>query len=357
MIGFLQSGVAFVFVLGVLIFIHELGHFIVAKRVGIRVDAFSLGFPPNIFARKWRGTEYRIGIIPLGGYVKMAGENPDEKVTGSPDEFMSKSVGQRFLVIFAGPLMNYLFAVALSVLVLMAFGARVADTSSAVIGSVIQASPAEEAGLQAGDVVLAVNGQPVGSFDSMAARIHPLEGQPVVLTWAHGSDTLTEEISTRPTPVINEDGTIDTVSLIGVGPAYGFHSMSIGDALTTGFVEANLKVALTAHFAYRLIVGEESIRNVGGPVFIAQASGEMARRGLYYVLSLMILLSVNLAVLNILPIPVLDGGQLAFLGIEVVRRGPLSAKTRMIAQQVGVVMILSLILVVFYNDIMRLFTG
>ena len=106
MIGFLQSGAAFIFVLGVLIFIHELGHFIVAKRVGIRVDAFSLGFPPNIFARKWRGTEYRIGLIPLGGYVKMAGENPDEKATGAPDEFMSKTVGQRFLVILAGPLMN-----------------------------------------------------------------------------------------------------------------------------------------------------------------------------------------------------------------------------------------------------------
>ena len=150
---------SFVFVLGVLIFIHELGHFLIAKRVGIRVDQFSLGFPPHIFKKAWGQTEYCIGIIPLGGYVKMAGEQPDEAATGAPDEFMSKTVGQRAAVIFAGPFMNYVLAILLLIGIAFLVGRPVTDPDRVVVGEMVAEGPAEKAGLLPGDVILAIDGQ------------------------------------------------------------------------------------------------------------------------------------------------------------------------------------------------------
>lgn len=351
----LTTVVAFVFVLGVLIFIHELGHFLVAKRVGIKVERFSLGFPPNIFTRKYGETEYCIGAIPLGGYVKMAGENPDEESTGSPDEFMSKSIWQRAAVILAGPFMNYVLAVVIMIGIYLVVGQAITDPDRAMIGNVSADGPAEKAGIVDGDQIIAINGDPVSGFASMRDKINSVVAGPIDLEWIHQGDTLNATVETVIGEIPNMEGGIDSVGIIGIEEKpIGFKKYSFGEAVGQGFHDTHQIVYVTAKFVKQLVFGEVSTKMLGGPLFIAQQSGKVARRGFLYLLSFMALLSVNLAVLNVLPIPVLDGGHLVFLLIEAVKRSPLSMKARMVSQQIGMVVLLALIVFVTYNDILRL---
>ncbi len=347
---------SFVFVLGILIFIHELGHFLVAKRAGIRCEQFSLGFPPHLFKRKWGETEYCIGVIPLGGYVKMAGEQPGEESTGAPDEFMSKTVGQRAAVIFAGPFMNYVLAIFLLIGISWLAGRPVTDDSKIIVGEVAEDKPAEMAGLEPDDVIIAIDGKPVSDFDSARVMINAKVEKPVELTWVSGTDTISKDIVTTSGELPNLDGGIDTVGVIGFTEKVlrteraGF-IQAVGD----GFVQAHMLVWYTVKFVKQLVMGQISPKLIGGPVFIAQESGRQAQKGAANLFFFMALLSVNLAILNVLPIPVLDGGHLVFLAIEKIRGGPLSMRARVIAQQVGIVVILTLVVFVTYNDILRIF--
>ncbi len=179
---------ATVFVLGVLIFIHELGHFIMAKWSGIRVERFSLGFPPNLFAKKWGETEYAIGMIPLGGYVKMSGENPDEEASGAPWEFMSKPVWKRFLVIFAGPFMNFVLAI---IILSSLFFFRGKEIDDVYVGDVTENSPAQMAGIQTDDLITTVDGVTITRFNDMTDIIYKKVEEPVVVTWRRGSEDFT----------------------------------------------------------------------------------------------------------------------------------------------------------------------
>ncbi len=349
---------SFIFVLGILIFIHELGHFLVAKRVGIRVDQFSLGFPPHIFKKNWGGTEYCIGVIPLGGYVKMAGEQPGDSTTGSPDEFASKIIGQRAAVIFAGPFMNYVLAIVLLIAIAWLAGRPVTDQNRVLVGEVSPDFPAAKVGLQPDDQIIAVNGEPVSNFDSARVRINSFVEQPVQLTWVRGSDTVTRELVTEIGEVPNLEGGIDTVGVIGfTQKIIGSERVSFGAAAQEGFVRAHQLVWLTVKFVKQLVTAEVSVKMVGGPLFIAQESGRQAQRGAANLFFFMALLSVNLAVLNVLPIPVLDGGHLLFLAVEKIRGGPLPMRARIIAQQVGIIAILTLVVFVTYNDILRIIRG
>ncbi len=347
---------ATIFVLGILIFIHELGHFAVAKWVGIRVERFSLGFPPNIFSRKKGETEYCIGVIPLGGYVKMAGEQPNEEATGSPDEFMSKSVAQRAAVIFAGPFMNYVLAIALLAGIFFFGGRALVDENRVLVGELTEAGPAAEAGLASGDEIVAINGEPIANFDSLRIRINAFVEEPLTLTWISGGDTITREITTMASPLPNMDGGVDTVGIIGFQQKIiGYERYGLGESITRGFTTTHELVYLTVRFVKQLVTAQVSVKMVGGPLFIAQQSGREAEKGAASLFFFMALLSVNLAVLNILPIPVLDGGHLVFLAIEKIKGSPVSVRARMIAQQVGVVLLLSLIVFVTYNDVLRVF--
>ncbi len=349
---------SFIFVLGILIFIHELGHFLVAKRVGIRVEKFSLGFPPNIFSRKVGDTEYCIGAIPLGGYVKMIGENPEEKTTGAADEFSSKTVGQRAAVILAGPFMNYLLAIVILIGVIFFSGKAIKDFTKITVGEVTQDSPAFKAGLQPDDVIIAFGDEPVTHFDSLRTRINAVVADTVQLTWVHGSDTVHKLIVTEATEIPNIDGEMDTVGIIGFSHKIThYESYGVMESIGQGFIYAHVIVWETVKFLKKAISGQVSAKMIGGPVFIAQQSGKEARKGAASLFFFMALLSVNLAVLNILPIPILDGGHLVFLALEKIKGSPLSLKARGIAQQVGLLLLLATILMVTYNDIMRLFTG
>ncbi len=352
------TAVSFIFVLGILIFIHELGHFLVAKRVGIKVERFSLGFPPNIFSKKWGETTYSIGVIPLGGYVKMAGEHPHEEVTGSPDEFMSRSVGQRAAVIFAGPFMNYVLSIVLLIGIFFFTGRAVFDEVRVVVGEVVDDSPAQKAGLQVDDVIIAVNGEPVSRFDSARVRINAVVADDLNLMWLRNSDTLTATITTVTEEVPNLDGGVDTVGIIGFSQkVLRYERYSFTESIRHGFVTAHVIVWETVKFIKKVLAGQVSAKMIGGPIFIAQQSGKEAKKGASNLLFFMALLSVNLAVLNVLPIPILDGGHLVFLGLEKVKGSPLSVRARMVAQQVGLVILLGLILVVTYNDILRWIRG
>jgi len=349
---------SFIFVLGVLVFIHEFGHFVVAKRVGIRVDRFSLGFPPNIIARKWGETTYCIGLIPLGGYVKMAGENPDEKATGDPDEFMSKSVGQRATVIFAGPFMNYLLSVLILAGILFFSGQPLVDTDRALVGEVVEGLPASQAGIKPGSQILRVNGELVEDFESMRIRINEHVAEPIELTWLYDGDTCTAMVTTTIAEQPNLKGGLDSVGIVGiVVKIIGYEKFGLLTSLKRGFVTTNRIAVEIVKFVKRAITGEISAKLIGGPLFIAQQSGKEARKGAPSLFYFMALLSVNLAILNVLPIPILDGGQLLFLAIERIKGSPLSMKARVTAQQAGLIVILTLVVMVTYNDVMRFVRG
>lgn len=346
---------SFIFVLGILIFIHELGHFLVAKRVGIRVDQFSLGFPPHIFKRQWGSTEYCIGVIPLGGYVKMAGEQPGDATTGSPDEFVSKTIGQRAAVIIAGPFMNYVLAIFLLIGISWFAGRPITDPNRVLIGEVAPDLPAAEVGLQPDDQIIAVNGEPVSNFDSARVRINAFVEKPIELTWVRGTDTITREVVTDLGELPNLDGGVDTVGIIGFSQKIiGTEQVGFFTAVQQGFVRTHTLVWYTIKFVKQLVTAEVSVKMVGGPLFIAQESGRQAQRGPASLFFFMALLSVNLAVLNVLPIPVLDGGHLLFLLVEKIKGGPVPMRWRIIAQQVGIIAILTLVVIVTYNDILRM---
>jgi regulator of sigma E protease len=346
-----------IFVLGVLIFIHELGHFLVAKWSGIRVDRFSLGFPPSILKKKAGETEYCIGVIPLGGYVKMAGENPDEESTGAPYEFMSKPVIVRTAVVIAGPFMNFVLAWLILWGLFFIQGEAVTDPNHVVIGAVSPDGPAAKAGITDGDIITSINGTPVKTFSDMAVLISEEVEKPITIAWDRDGREMSANVTTESEETYNAQGDKIAVGRIGVGEKGVYHRLGFFNAAYEGFSETVVFVRMIGDFVWNLISLKVSPKMIGGPVFIAQMTGQRAQLGMSALLVFMAFLSVNLAILNVLPIPALDGGHLVFLLIEKVKGSPLSINQRMIAQQVGLVFLLIVIVMVTYNDIVRFISG
>ncbi len=340
---------ATIFVLGVLIFIHELGHFAVAKWSGIRVEKFSLGFPPTLISKKKGETEYAIGVIPLGGYVKMAGENPGEETKGEPYEFMSKPVWKRFLVILAGPFMNFVLAV-----IVLAGLYLVRGKDMVTVGQVLEDGPAEQAGMKSGDVILSIDGIEIESFYQMANRIiYPRVEEPITVTWMRDGQKFTETIVTykgwRQT-----GGDSIAVGQIGISPGFPkYEPLGFFGAMAAGFNQTIYYVEEIYHFVVGFFTQRTKASDLGGPVLIAQVAGEAARIGIAALLDFLALLSVNLAILNILPIPVLDGGHIVFLFLEKLKGSPVSIKARLVAQQIGMALLLVLVIYITFNDISR----
>jgi regulator of sigma E protease len=346
-----------IFVLGVLIFIHELGHFIMAKRAGIKVEKFSLGFPPAILSKKIGETEYCIGLIPLGGFVKMAGENPNEQTTGSPFEFMSKSVAARSAVVIAGPFMNFLLAWFILWGIYLYQGEGVTDPDHAVIGYIVPDGPATKAGLKEGDIITSVNGTAIAGFHEMANLVSAQPGKDIAIAWQRGGQTMTATVTTGTEEAYNDQGVKVPVGRIGVGQQSTYKRLNIFSAAWRGMAKTAELVAMVFKFLYDLVTMRISAKMIGGPVFIAQMAGQTAQAGFTTLLIFMSMLSVNLAILNVLPIPVLDGGHLVFLLIEKIKGSPLTMQQRVIAQQIGMVFLLLVIVLVTYNDIVRFVTG
>ncbi|WP_461394988.1 RIP metalloprotease RseP, partial [Deferrisoma sp.] len=356
-VTFVHSTLSFVVLLGVLVFVHEFGHFLVAKRLGIRVLKFSLGFGPKLWGWRRGETEYLVSAVPLGGYVKLFGEDPDEPL--APGEgarsFSARPVSHRIATVVAGPAMNFVLAVVVFSL-LSLFGTPILQ---AVVGQVSPGMPAEAAGLQPGDRITAIDGEPVASWDEMAERIAASEGRELELTVERGGEVL----RVRVTPVFREShtllGEVVQKPMIGIAPAgeVAVERNPIWKAPWVGLRETARWTAVTAEVLVKMVVGRVSPRTLGGPIAIAQMAGETAQAGLQSFLFLMAVLSVNLAVLNLLPIPILDGGHLLFFGIEAVRGRPVSLRHREVAQQVGLAILLALMAFVMYNDLSRILSG
>ena len=414
----------FLIALGVLVFVHELGHFLVAKRAGIRVERFSLGYPPKAIGFQWGETEYCLSWVPFGGYVKVAGmaDVGDDEVTGADWEFPSKSLGVRMAVIAAGPIMNFLFAFALFTIVYGAYGIDTVDSTAVrpvessvaevaglargdvvvevdgtlvdnayelfkaldtnqetgsvltvqrqgterhidlpatvdadygiriliptTIGSADPGTPAAGLGLQRGDRITAVEGTAVNSWSDMRGLIsvHPEES--ILLTWDREGVSMSSAI----VPAERMDGD-KRIGVIGIRPLES-GSIDVGawEATKMGAVSVYTSSYLILEFIGN-IFEDARYKELGGPIRIARMADDTAEMGLKYFLRFLALLSVNLGVLNLLPIPVLDGGHLTFLTLEAILRRPPSVRQREISQQIGMVIILFIMVAVTFNDL------
>lgn len=346
--------------LGVLIFVHELGHFLVAKAAGVRVLKFSLGFGPKLIGKKIGDTEYLVSLLPLGGYVKPLGEAPDEEIAEAdkPYALNNQSVAKRFAILAAGSVFNLIFAF----FVFSGMYMSGMPMLKPLVGSVLDDSPAARAGLQQGDLVAAIDGQTIEFWDELSSLIEGCQGRPVALTVRRGSQTVRLTVTPEATDAKNLLGEPVTKFKIGISPAGGQEGYTLKRynplvALWKGLADTAKWSRLTLQGLGVLIKSPiERRKDIGGPLLIGKLAGDFAQVGFQSFLMLMAMISVNLGVLNLLPVPILDGGHLFFLLIEAVKGSPVSVKMMEVAQQVGLVLLLSLMAFVFYNDISRLFT-
>ncbi|PKN15972.1 MAG: RIP metalloprotease RseP [Deltaproteobacteria bacterium HGW-Deltaproteobacteria-3] len=341
----MTSILAFILVLGPLIFIHEFGHFLCAKLFGIRVLKFSLGFGPKVFGRTVGDTEYLLSAFPLGGYVKMYGES------------LTKAIWQRFLVVFAGPLFNLLFAVLLFSTIFAVMGVS-QPVNEARIGGVTMDSPADKAGLASNDLILSINGAEVQEWNDVARLIKRSEGNPVTIMVRRGGQTLTLTGQPKMEQDKNIFGeVIDTRYMLGIRVADEVVPISPVEALQTGAMHTWALIKITLLGIVKIIQKVVPASELGGPIRIAQIAGQQMEAGWLNLLHFTGLLSVSLGVLNLFPIPILDGGHLVFFAVEAIRRKPLSVETRERLQVFGLVLLISLMLFVFYNDFRFLGNG
>jgi regulator of sigma E protease len=340
--------------LGVLIVFHEFGHFLVAKLSGVGVLTFSVGFGPKLLVKKKGETEYALSAFPLGGYVKMVGEDPDEEVspTDLQRSFGHKPLLQRIAIVAAGPGFNLLLAVLLLMVVFLFYGVPVVSTQ---IGSVEKGSPAELAGIQRGDRIVAVNGQPVDSWETLSGAIKESQGRPLNLRLSRDTKELEVAVEPRQKEARNIFGERRDEWMIGIGSQVVIEKGNPGLSVIKAFTQTYEYAKLTLVALFKMVTGEVSPRNLGGPILIAQMAGQQAQEGFASFLAFVAVLSINLGVLNLLPIPVLDGGHLLFFLVEAVIGRPVSLRYREVAQQVGIFLLLLLMVYAFYNDIARFF--
>ncbi|MCA1961946.1 MAG: RIP metalloprotease RseP [Desulfomonile sp.] len=346
--------IGFIILLGVLIFVHEFGHFIVAKAAGVKVLKFSLGFPPAMIKRTWGETDYMLSWVPLGGYVKLLGEDPESDEEIPPEEihraFTSKSLLTRTAIIAAGPVFNYLLAV-----VLLCAGYLMGlPVLASEIGTVVENSPAAIAGVKTGDLITAVDGVPIQRWDEMRAAIEQNAGRKVTITVERGGKIL--DLTVMPQLSDQKDFFGRPLGRIGVTPSGKKVSLGFFGAISEGIRFSGHLTGLVVETVVKLFKGEVSAKALSGPITIVQASGESLRAGLFSFVFLMSFISINLAIINLLPIPILDGGHLMFFLVEAIIRRPVTGRVRQVATQLGLLFIIFLMVLVFYNDISRIAT-
>ena len=350
----LYSILAAVIGLGVLIVFHEFGHFLLAKLSGVGVLTFSVGFGPKLWVKKKGETEYALSAFPLGGYVKMVGEDPEEEVKAVDLErsFAHKSLLKRTAIVAAGPGFNLLLAVFLLMVVFLFYGVPVLSN---LVGAVEPDSPAAQAGIQTGDRIVAVDGQAVTAWDDLSSAIKQSGGQPLALRVQRSGEEVAMTVQPRKREVKNIFGELKEDWMIGIGSQVSIEKGDPSLAVSKAFIQTYEYSKLTLIGLYKMITREVSPRNLGGPILIAQMAGQQAQEGIGSFLAFLAVLSINLGVLNLLPVPVLDGGHLFFFAVEAIIGRPVSLKYREKAQQVGIFLLLLLMIFAFANDIFRLF--
>ncbi|MBN2281522.1 MAG: RIP metalloprotease RseP [Candidatus Marinimicrobia bacterium] len=349
-------------VLGGVIFAHELGHFIFAKLTGMRVETFSIGFPPKIIKKKIGETEYCLSAIPLGGYVKVTGvidESLDvEGATNAKDDpksFASRKTWQKALFITGGVIFNFILAWFIFSFLTLASGITEAEKGTE-LGEVVADFPAWKAGIRTGDKILSVNNTDVSSWEEMTAIIHQFPKDTILVKWERNEGIFEQKIPTIANKIL-EDGKFKDVGMIGISPIFTQRKAGLLEAFGAGLANTFYWLKITFVSLKAVITGAESVKNLGGPIMIAQLAGESARSGLATLLGFMAIISVNLGFVNLLPIPALDGGHLIVILIEGILRRPLSDNTKIRIQQVGLAIILMITVLVLFNDISRWFAG
>jgi regulator of sigma E protease len=338
------------FVLGVLVIVHEWGHYVVARAVGIRVEKFSIGFGPVIFGRKKGETEFAVSLLPLGGYVKMAGESPEE-ATGQEWEFQSKPLLQKFLVVFAGPFMNAFLAFVIFSAIFM-IGQ---PTMTSKLGKIMPDTPASSAGLLEGDRIVAVDGEAVSTWEGVLGKIR--QGKPqLTFTIERGAGKLDVPVTPRVQETKDIFGKTRKASFIGVSCANEMIYVKTGilQAIGMGFERVWTLTTMILASLGMMITGAMPFKDsMTGPIGIFFMTKEAAHMGAVYLFYFMGSLSVSLFVLNLLPIPVLDGGHVLFILIEKIKGSPLKTIVKERMTQAGLVALLSLMGYVILQDISR----
>lgn len=363
-----QYVVPFLFVLTIVVFFHELGHFLIARWVGVRVLVFSVGFGPELIGFNDRhGTRWKLSAIPLGGYVKFFG---DENAASTPDHaaaarmseaerresFFHKTVGQRAAVVAAGPIANFVLAVVILAAIFMTFGKQI---TSARIDSVQPDSAAAAAGFQPGDLVVAIDGRAIDSFTEMQRIISVSAGQVLNFTVERGGAQVTLKAVPALREVKDAFGNVHRIGLLGVS-----RSSAPGDirtesvaplaAVRLGVEETWFVIERTMSYITGVIIGRESADQLGGPLRIAQVSGQVATVGFVALMHLAAVLSVSIGLLNLFPIPLLDGGHLLFYAVEAIRGRPLSERAQEVGFRIGLAIVLMLMIFATFNDILHL---
>lgn len=347
---------------GLLIFFHELGHFIVSKLLNVKVLKFSLGFGPKVIGKKIGETEYLISAVPLGGYVKPLGEEPGEEIPEEdrPRSFPAQPVWKRASIVIAGPLFNIVLAylIFLSFLIVdLPVAIPELDSMTASIESVTDDSPAKRAGLQKDDTIIAIDGRSVMDWGEMAEIFSKSPGKELLLKVRRGEEFLDFRITPEAVKAKDEKGEEIEVGRIGISKKIDATVIQRGSIFAAPFraLEAVWRwCVLTVDVVIRLLTGSVSAKQVGGPIMIVDAASKAAAVGAFTYFNFIAIISINLAILNLLPVPVLDGGHIMFFLFEAVRGKPLSEKVLLVANRVGMSLLFLLVALVFYNDIMRI---
>jgi regulator of sigma E protease len=367
--GLIGYIVPFLFVLTIVVFFHELGHFLVARWCGIKVLAFSIGFGPEIVGFNDRyGTRWKIAAVPLGGYVKFFGDDnaasvPDHAAAAGMSEsekqesFIFKPVGSRAAVVAAGPIANFVLAIAIFAGVFMIVGKQ---STSARVDTVQAGSAALSAGFKPGDLVLAINGEKIDSFSDMQRIVSVSAGEPLEVAVERGGVPLTLKATPELKEIKDNFGNVHRLGVLGIS-----RSMAPGDiktqkvgplqAIVMGAQETWFVVDRTLSYIGGVFTGRESADQLGGPIRIAQVSGQVATAGFAALIHLTAVLSVSIGLLNLFPIPLLDGGHLLFYGIEAARGRPLSERAQEFGFRIGLALVLMLMIFATFNDIKGIF--
>ncbi|WP_249689873.1 RIP metalloprotease RseP [Stappia sp. WLB 29] len=366
--SFAGYALPFLFVLTVVVFFHELGHFLVARWCGVRVQAFSVGFGPELFGRNDRhGTRWKLSVIPLGGYVKFAGDEneasvPDQEALARMSEeeragaFQTKPVSRRAAIVAAGPIANFILAIVIFALLFGLFGR---PEISPRVDAVQPDSAAQAAGLMEGDLVLAIDGQRIETFSDMQRIVSVSADLPLAMLVDRGGQQLTIEVTPQRREITDRFGNVQSVGLLGVSRSASEEDVVVRrfgpvEAVVEGSRETWFVVTRTAGYLAGIVTGRESADQLGGPIRVAQISGQVATLGFGALLNLTAVLSVSIGLLNLLPIPMLDGGHLMFYAAEALRGKPLSERAQEYGFRIGIAIVLFLMVFATWNDVLHL---
>jgi regulator of sigma E protease len=357
-----ENVVPFLFILTVLVFVHEMGHYLVARYNRVRVDVFSIGFGPELYGWTDRlGTRWKISAVPLGGYVKMFGENDagedgDSPLTPEEREvsFHHKRLGQRAAIVVAGPLVNYLFAI---VVLAALYSVSGIPRPLAGVGEVVAGSAAEEAGLRPGDRILAIDGTAITWFEDLRQIVMAKPGVSLELDVLRDGQRLTLKATPKPMRAEKESGGDTEVGRLGVTPDPDRVDYERQNPLKALWMGVERSVSMTGQilsYIGQIFAGSQSADQIGGPLRIAQMSGTFCLGGLVECAFFMAALSINLGLINLFPIPMLDGGHLAFYLIEAIRGRPLGPRAQEYGFRFGLILVLMLMVFATWNDLVQL---